>query len=636
MTKDYTYNELLEKVSQLEDNREKLNDKCDFLNSVINSIRYPFYVVDPDDHSLLMKNTIVDDIGETGKKKCYETFYGRKSPCKKTVCPIQTILDTQTDVQMERHVVDKSGRKQEYAIFASPFFDTKGGVSKVIISNIDVTELKNMEARAHEMAKIKAISTLSGGIAHQFNNSLAIISGNVELLKFDFSNDPAIKGFLNPVMGQIQKMSRLTKQLLAYSEGGKYNVNKVSPKRVITDVIRSVQHKILPNIKLELESVPNVFDINADVAQIHMAVSAIILNAVEAVGQKGTIRVAARNEIISTTQENERSGPYTVIEISDNGRGMDEECMKRIFEPFYTTNFQGRGLGMAATYGIIKNHGGFINITSRRGEGTTVRVYIPGIGEKKVVKEKNNSDRKKVRSSRNVLLIEDEEMIVEVGVKMLEKLGYQPFVAKSGKEALEISKKNKEIDIAILDIGLPDIGGRQLYPKLKKLLPSLKVMVCSGFSIDGPAREIIEDGADVFLQKPFEFRVFSQKLSELSERRNHKRFKAMVGSIAKLSSPIEFSGQIIDISKGGLALKVPDGFKDDVENSLLSINAKDENYGLDDIQCKIIYSGNYRPGGNGECGNRDRISVQFENLTMEQAGLIEHFIRKFSTELETN
>lgn len=194
---------------------------------------------------------------------------------------------------------------------------------------------------------------------------------------------------------------------------------------------------------------------------------------------------------------------------------MDEKTKARIFEPFFTTKFDGRGLGMAAVYGIVKNHAGWISVDSKMGKGTTVRIYLPAVDM--LVKEDVNKrpQAQWVKGSGTILVIDDEEGIAAVCRTMLERMGYRVLVAGTGQEAVDtINNFDGDINLALLDILMPDMSGEIIYPLLMKARPGLKVIVCSGYSIDGPAQKILDAGAEDFMQKPFTMADLSEKLKK--------------------------------------------------------------------------------------------------------------------------
>jgi CheY-like chemotaxis protein len=212
-------------------------------------------------------------------------------------------------------------------------------------------------------------------------------------------------------------------------------------------------------------------------------------------------------------------GPYVMIDVSDTGVGMDEKTKERIFEPFFTTKELGKGtgLGLASVYGIIKNHGGFINVQSEKGKGTTFTIYLPTT--KKDMKEAEDDSNQILEGSETILLVDDEKIILNVGMELLKSIGYQVLVAGSGKEAIEVFKKNHDnIEMIILDTIMPEMGGDETYEKLKEINPGIKVLLSSGYGIDDQAVQILANDCDGFIQKPFNLEDLSQSTRAILDK----------------------------------------------------------------------------------------------------------------------
>ena len=379
-------------------------------------------------------------------------------------------------------------------------------------------EREKLQARLQEAQKTEAIATLAGGIAHEFNNTLVGISGNIDLLQMDLPDDKNVSKYAERMRASALHMAHLTDQLLAYARGGKYQPKTISLTEFVEETLPLIKQTIAPSIRLETDLLHGILNVEADLTQMQMVLSAILNNSAEAIEEKGRIRITTRDEEIdeefAKNHPGLKPGPYVSLTVEDDGKGMDEETRAKIFDPFFTTKFQGRGLGMAAVYGIVTNHGGCISVDSELGKGTVVRIYLPAV--KVEVKEE---ERPRIKPSKGtILVIEDEDVVIDVICAMLERLGYRVLLAKSGKEAVNIAKTfDGDIDLAILDILLPDLAGKEAYREIMKARPNLKVIVCSGYTIHGPPQEILDAGAQDFIQKPFSYATLSEKLKEVLE-----------------------------------------------------------------------------------------------------------------------
>ncbi|MBN2124162.1 MAG: PAS domain S-box protein [Deltaproteobacteria bacterium] len=392
--------------------------------------------------------------------------------------------------------------------------------------DVDMTEREQLTARLQQAQKMEAIATLAGGIAHQFNNALTVITGSLDLLEMDFPEGEIDQGYVRRMRSSIRLMSQLTAQLLAYARGGKYLAKAISLGSFIRETLPLIAHTIKHSVHVETDLPLDLRAVKVDQTQMQMAISAILSNASEAIEGKGRIRITCRNVEIRAENSQEypdlRPGPYVCLAIQDDGKGMDEETKRRVFEPFFTTKFQGRGLGMAAVYGIVKGHNGWISIGSGLGKGTTIRIYLPAL--EAVAKEHAEPKTDIPKGSGTVLLIEDEDAVMEISHALLERLGYRVLKARTGEEAIRLAETfDGDIDVALLDIFLPDMEGRAVFPFLMKARPNLKVIVCSGYSLEGPAQEVLDSGAHAFVQKPFSIGDISTRLKEVMGRTQDRK-----------------------------------------------------------------------------------------------------------------
>jgi signal transduction histidine kinase len=378
-------------------------------------------------------------------------------------------------------------------------------------------EMLSYERQLQQAQKSEAIATLAGGIAHEFNNALSAVVGFFELLKLDFSENEKGLNDIEYIHPSIQRMINLTDQLLAYARGGKYHLQKIAMNDFVQNTLPTIQHALNPSICIETDLLADTWIIEADLIQMQMVLAAILTNASEAIDGEGHISISTRNVVVDDHSSKEfadlSSNRSVALVIEDNGRGMDETTRRRLFDPFYTTKVHGRGLGMAAVYGIIKNHDGWIKVDSEFGKGTRVSIYLPAGDDASMPEKKNGGCVDS--GTETILLVEDEDVVVDISKEILSRLGYETLVAKTGQEAVDMSNSDEQnFDLVLLDMKLPDSDGKNIYSAIKDARPNVKVILFSGFSIDGPVQEILDSGADGFVQKPFSVSTLSVKLRE--------------------------------------------------------------------------------------------------------------------------
>lgn len=359
------------------------------------------------------------------------------------------------------------------------------------------------------------VTNLAGGIAHQFNNALVGITGSVELLRMDMSDGEKIARHFDRIEASVKRMTSLTNQLLAYAQGGKYHPRKVSLNHLIDETLFQVRRHLNNHITIETDLQKPIDRVIVDENQMKMVISALVTNAAEAISETGQIKVKTKSEqvCINDTGTEKQSLVHLIVE--DNGQGMNEAVKQRVFEPFFSTKMKGRGLGMAAVHGIVLNHGGWISIDSEADMGTKIHITLPGIMEDHI-EDVRKDDLKPFEIFQTILIIEDEETVMDVLLAFLKKSGYRVLMARTGQEAIDIANKHgSQIDLALLDIELPDMGGNIVYQHLLEICPDIKVVVCSGYSIGGPVQEVLESGAQGFIQKPFSYSALSQILNDI-------------------------------------------------------------------------------------------------------------------------
>jgi CheY-like chemotaxis protein len=314
-----------------------------------------------------------------------------------------------------------------------------------------------------------------------------------------------------------RKMADLTNQLLAYARRGKYQLNRIALNDFVKDTLAVLQHAIDGSIRIETDFAENVHAVEADGAQLQMVLAGILDNAMEAIEKEGVIHVSTHNRWLEPDSERglpiRKAGPYVCLSVVDDGNGMEPKIRQRIFEPFFTTKLHGRGLSMAAVYGIVKNHNGWITVDSEPQKGTVVRIFLPAVGVSKP--EIRESESAYQPAAETILIVEDEDTVMSITRVMLEKLGYRVLAAQSGAEAIErINRHNGSIKLVILDFFLPDMRGDRVLEMLKSIRPELQVMISSGYALE-EVEHRLNVQAESFIQKPYSFAMLTSKVKEL-------------------------------------------------------------------------------------------------------------------------
>ena len=403
------------------------------------------------------------------------------------------------------------------------------GLSKVLVSIIDVTELhkahknkERLEAQLQQAQKMESIGTLAGGIAHNFNNLLMGIQGNASIMLLDIdSSNPRHKNLKN-IEKLVENGAKLTAQLIGYAREGKYVVKPISLNQLVKETSDTFG-MTKKEIRVHQELSQKLYGIEADQGQIEQFLLNLYVNAADAMSGGGdlflkTINVADKD--ITGKPYEVKPGNYVLLTVRDTGGGMDKETKERIFDPFFTTKglAVGTGLGMASAYGTIKGHGGYIDVDSEKGKGTTFNIYLPAT--EKMIEEKKVLSDELVTGKGTVLLVDDEEMVLEAGEELLNHLGYEVLLAENGQEALELYRKHQDkIDLVLLDMVMPVMGGGEAFDRIKEINTNVKVLLSSGYSLEGEAKEILKRGCDAFIPKPFKLEQLSQKLRALLDEK---------------------------------------------------------------------------------------------------------------------
>lgn len=475
-----------------------------------------------------------------------------KSSICETECPIKRALDSQENIfnietalttieRIEVPILISAsllvGASGEVVGYMHVFRDISGikkaladlerSRNELIKRNIELDEaleeLRTTQQQLLQAQKMEAMGTLAGGIAHDFNNVLMGIQGHTSLLLLETDPDHPNFAHLKGAEDLVKRGADLTRQLLGFARGGKYEVKPTDVNDLIKetlDMFGRTKREIRIHTKYEEE----IWSVEVDRTQIEQVLLNLYVNAWQAMPDGGDLYIETKNIVIDTKYAapfGVEPGNYAKIAVTDTGIGMDTITQQRVFDPFFTTKelARGTGLGLSSAYGIIRNHGGIINVFSRVGQGSTFDVYLPA-SEKEAILKKTKAPEGISMGTETVLLVDDEETILEVGKEMLEAMGYRVLLAKNGKEAVDIySKHVGDIDLVVLDMVMPDMSGGQVYNRLKETSPETRVLLSSGYSIDGKASEILQRGCNGFIQKPFDMKEFSGKVREILDEK---------------------------------------------------------------------------------------------------------------------
>jgi two-component system cell cycle sensor histidine kinase/response regulator CckA len=442
-------------------------------------------------------------------RQCYEIVHNSK--CHIDNCPLVRMKISKQRETMLLPVGDKW-----FEVVVDPIFDDTMNITDVVHIIKDITERKKSEQALRQAQKMESIGFLARGIAHDFNNLLGAMMGNVSLIQLYISADHPAAKFVEPAISAMKKAATLTKQMLAYSGKGQFQMLTIDLVKMVQEHLSLIKVTIPKNVKLQMNLSPIPLYVNGDLGQIEQIILNLIINGGEAIGEKQGIvdidvsavkllqdELAAYNTLTNTVL---KEGEYALLRVTDNGSGMSKEIMEKIFDPFFSTKFVGRGLGLSAVLGIIRSHQGGIAIESKEGAGTTFRVLLPLVSAPVLIKETpHKKTAPKTAEEQTILVIDDEDYVVDMVLTVLELGKYQRLSAIDPVVGVKLYEEQwRTIGAVILDYSMPKMNGKEVIMALRKINPDVKVILSSGYKEEDILKLMGDSLPTSFLQKPYE------------------------------------------------------------------------------------------------------------------------------------
>ncbi len=383
-------------------------------------------------------------------------------------------------------------------------------------------EKEKLQVLLLQAQKMESVGTLAGGVAHDFNNLLHAMRGNIELLAKNASLDSQGRTRLQTVTRSMDRAAQLIQQLLLFSRKSGSRRERIDMNQEVEDVARMLERTIPRMVALELRLDPSVWPLFADPVQIEQVLLNLASNAVDAMPDGGTLMMETKNVVLDKafimSHPGSTAGLHVLLTVADTGCGMDRDVLEHIFDPFFTTKDVGKGtgLGLASVYGIVKAHGGHIQCYSEPGKGTTFRIYLPAVEQGDVAQVERMPEPSLRGGDETILVVDDEPEVRELTREALELLGYSVKMAIKGEQALDIYReRGKAIDLVLLDLNMPGMGGHKCLQELLQIDPSVKVIIASGYSANGHGKDALASGSKGFIGKPYQLKELAAMVREV-------------------------------------------------------------------------------------------------------------------------
>lgn len=521
--------ELTEAVQRFVDQRERrraeeaLRVSEARLRQVIDLVPHMIFAKDAEGRFRLANRAMADTLGRPVEEivgRRLDELHGSQKEVEALLELDRAVLWGDSPQEVAEHALTRAtGEKRLLETVTLPFAVSGSSAPAVLGISIDITEARRaeeerlrMEAKLLESQRFDSLSRLAGGVAHDFNNLLMGILGNASLALMELAPDHSLRHLVEPIEESAQRAADLSEKLRAFAGGGVMQLGPIDLAGVAAEVARLHQTTMPNTIELDVD-LPDVLPaVEADPSQIRQVISNLIANATEALEQhRGQITLRLRHLFCDTTDlagatvgATLEPGDHVLLEVADTGRGMSVEMRKRIFDPFYTVDFAGRGLGLAAVLGIVRSHRGAIEVESTPGRGSLFRIYFPASERPALTSSSSARAEPWWHGEGTVLVVDDEEIVRTVACRILERAGFETVAAENGQIALDLFDHHGDaIDAVLLDIKMPVLDGAETLPELRRRRPGLPVVMASGYSEREVADRLSTTEALAVLPKPY-------------------------------------------------------------------------------------------------------------------------------------
>jgi two-component system, cell cycle sensor histidine kinase and response regulator CckA len=519
-------------VTELKRAEEQLRHQLDFNTAITSSLGEGVYALDREGRVTFMNPAAESALGWTQAEllgqQMHEVIHsqhadGARRPASE--CPLLEVLKSGQTVKVENDVFTrKDGSLFPVSYTSSPII-TAGLILGAVLAFRDISERQALEDQLRQAQKMEAIGQLAGGVAHDFNNLLTAINGYSDLTLRRLAEEDPLRRNVEEVRKAGERAAALTRQLLAFSRKQVLQPVALDLNALVSDMEKMLRRLIGEDVELRTALAPGLGSIKADPGQVEQVIMNLAVNARDAMPRGGKLTIETAEvrlgEDAASRLAAAAPGTYVLLSVADTGVGIDDETLEHIFEPFFTTKEQGKGtgLGLSTVYGIVKQSGGGVRVTSEVGRGSTFEVYFPRVGEGAQEYRRGTEPEGELRGTETILLAEDEEMVRRLTREVLEMYGYRVLVAAGGGAALLICERHEgPIHLLITDLVMPEMSGRELVARVASLRPEMKVLFMSGYTdASATGQGGFEEGSD-FIQKPFTPAALARKVREVLDR----------------------------------------------------------------------------------------------------------------------